>query len=182
MFETALPDLPAQGFQFKNAQARAKASKPHNICLYLYLCMLKITEHTCADRCCGFGCMHWQQLCVEMTTGVNNAREQWPESAGLSKKCANNMKHPPCISTSLLNSCICTRRFFEIQFKTVTIIEDCYFTDTDSPRQESLIIEKLIRKNARDSIKHVKYWGASKYSIPTVTAYDVHISPQKNII
>lgn len=58
MFETALHDLPAKGFQFKNAQARAKASKSHNICLYFYPSMLKMTEHTCADRCCGFGCMH----------------------------------------------------------------------------------------------------------------------------
>ncbi len=126
-------------------KTRKRVQKPANpttyVCILASACC-KITEHTCADRCCGFGCMHWQQLCVEMTTGVNNAREQWPESAGLSPKNApTKWNIPPCISTSLLNSCICTRRFVEIQFETVTIIEDCY--STDSPRQESLIIDKL---------------------------------------
>lgn len=139
--ETALHDSPAKGFLFKSTSAASPTTFFFNLCM-----VQNNTADTCicADRCCGLGCMHWQQLCVEMTIGVNSAREQWPESAGLSpKNTLAKCNIPTCMSASHLNSCICTQRFVEINFETVTINEDYYFTDTDSPKQESLIIDKL---------------------------------------
>lgn len=99
MLETVLHYLPAKGFLFKNTRKAVQQSgNPTTyVCISTSACC-KITVHTCADRCCALGCMLWQQLCVEMTTGVNSAREQWSESAGLSpKKCANKIKHFPVL-------------------------------------------------------------------------------------